>query len=431
MSFLQPKIIPRGYIATTGNKTTPRKRLNSVSEISLKPSLPNLPRPYVKRAIIDPFEQHYVTPFIHMFDEEEAEEAEKNEQNKLIADEQKSKLKQIAEAAASSEIGRRIVYGARRTFEHPVQSLYDLVTLPADVIHALEGKINTDNEIGRVLLQAEEEERNAVDQNEKDKAIRQTLDDISTFVKKTGGLPTWGVRKLKKLKQKYFADDDVDVSSDLQAWNQEEKDQLVREPTQQLQGFLTSKYQQKGYMERMEATKSLQSLLKSRKVEKEYEQQQETAKKLLDSLHEALLRTQEAEKEYESKRGLKRLSPHDDGEVSSQPVLKKSHLAETNLAEPNLEENKKDIRDFLHQDDVPENVSPQMHTKLLLYLANKKGYKPFFVYKDKYNSASDGVYAYNPETKALVVYPGILNFYDYQRKRWTALPDLNEGFFYL
>ena len=98
MSFLQPKIIPRGYIATTSNRTTPQKRLNSISEISLKPALPNLPRPYVKRANIDPFEQHYVTPFIRMFDEEEAEKAK----NRTLTDEQKAAAKYSMNSAVAA-----------------------------------------------------------------------------------------------------------------------------------------------------------------------------------------------------------------------------------------------------------------------------------------------------------------------------------------
>lgn len=350
MSFLQPKIIPRGYIASTSNRTTPRKRLSSVSEISLKPALPTLPRPYVKRANIDPFEQHYVTPFLRMFDEEEAE----NAKNRLITDEQKSTLRLLAEAAASSELGRRIVYGARRTYEHPVESLYDLVTLPADIVHALETKINTGNETGRAikLLQTEEEqEENANYQDEKDKEIRQTVDDISTFVRRTGGLPTWGIRKLKQLKKKYFDEDDVDVSSDLQAWNKEEEEErrLQREAaSQQMQGLITSNFQQKGYKERMDATKSLQSLLKAQKVQKEQERQQEATKAL-----QGLLRGVNPQHEFEKinassqqLQGLLALKKQQKEDKARQEVVEdmQGSLQQPIVQQKQLEKDKKKIK---------------------------------------------------------------------------------------
>ncbi len=300
MSFLQQKIIPRGYIAA------PPKRLNSISEIGLKPALPNLPRPYVKRANIDPFEQHYVTPFIRMFDEEEAEKAK----NKAKTDEQK--------AAAKYSIGNRIANAT----DNPLETLYNLVTLPTEITHALERKINTGNETARelkVIAAEDEDEENANYQDEKDKEIRQTVDEISTFVRRTGGLPKWGIRKLQAIKEKYFPTD-VDVSSDLQAWNKEEEERrLQREAaSQQMQGLITSKFQQKGYKERMDATKSVQSLLKAQEVQKEQERQQEATKALQGLLlgnktqHEfkdenasaqqlqGLLETKKQQKEYEA-----------------------------------------------------------------------------------------------------------------------------------
>ena len=471
MSFLRPKIIPRGFIATTSNRTTPRKRLSSVSEISLKPALPTLPRPYVKRANIDPFEQHYVTPFLRMFDEEEAE----NAKNRLITDEQKSTLKILAEAAASSELGRRIVYGARRTSEQPVESLYDLVTLPADIAHALETKINTGNETGR-LLQTEE---NAIEQNEKDKEIRQTVDDISTFVRRTGGLPTWGIRKLKQLKKKYFDDDDVDVSSNIQAWNKEEERLQQETATQQLQGLLTSKYQQKGYKERMEATKSLQSLLKAQEVQKEQEKQQEAAEALQGLLRgdkiqqefedtnastqqlQGLLVSKKQQDEYKAKQKaleemqgifrqpleeakhleevikksrrprpnpLKRPTSYDDDLFEHPPALKKSRFDTSDVFETrprfnlDLDQIRQDVRKFFtvyQKNPDPKRIPDEMHATLEIYLNNKKTRAPTIMYEDPLLSINDGYYQYNPKTKELVVMPAI---------RDTALWNPPKGF---
>lgn len=407
MSFLQPKIIPRGYIATNSNKTIPGKRLNSVSEISLKPALPNLPRPYVKRANIDPFEQHYVTPLLRMIDEEEAE----NAKNKLISDEQKSTLKQLADAAASSEIGRRIVYSAQRTFTQPLESLYDLVTLPADVVHWLDSKTNTGNESGRLLKALQEEEEGIIDpyeiqvltgDEEEDKEIRQTLDDISTFVRKTGGLPTWGIRKLKMLKKKFFGDDDVDVSSDLQAWNEEEeKEEKKNHAARQLQGLLTSKYQQKGYKERMDATKTLQSLLKAQEVQKEQERLQEATNEL-----QTLLRG----KKRSLLRGEKRSLPLDDndGDDDIPPVVKKSRFDISNLDPKQII---RDVRTFFQDNPNPIRIPEEMHAKLEMYLKNRKRNPnlPSIVYRDSEEATKDGYYQYNPTSRKLIVFPGILD----------------------
>ena len=355
MSFLQPKIIPRGYIATTSNKTTPRKRLNSISEISLKPSLPNLLRPYVKRAKIDPFEQHYVTPFLRMFDEEEEENAIKQNENAI--------------------------------------------------------------------------EQNEKDK-EKDKEIRQTIDDISTFVRRAGGLPTWGVRKLRRLKKKYFPDDDVNVSSDLEAWNEEEKDRLERErATHQVQGLLTSMYQQKGYDERMDATENLQALLKAQK--------------------------QEVIKERKRPRRDDDDDDDDDDVVFEHPhppVLKKSRTRDVFTTAPsfNLDLNQieqqeqqsrnknsskwqitKDILKFLNDYEQlsqnPEDIPDEIHEKLSKYLMEKQRMSkeliryPTILYKSQNNPLADGYYIYNPTTRDLFVLPGTVG---------RIIP-ISDGYFYI
>ena len=400
MSFLQPKIIPRGYIATSGNKTIPRKRLNSVSEISLKPALPNLPRPYVKRATIDPFEQHYVTPFIRMFDEEEAEEAEKNEQNKLITDKQKSILKQIADAAtavaksrvgqiadaaaaaASSDVGRRIIYGVQRTFTQPLQTIYDFATLPADAVHAIRAAINTGNESASAIkLEAEQNrlEENTTEQNEQGKENGKVLT------------------------------------------SQEEEAAL-----RQLKGFITSMYQQKGYLKRMEETKTVQTLLKS--------QEEEAATiQFLDSL-------QKAEKKRENeRRKLKRPRDDDDDEalILEEPDLKKSHFDASYVFEPNLEKIRGDIGPFLHQKNLPlsgEVKDPEMHLKLLFHIADKFNRDvptPYFIWQDAENRLGYGVYAYNPIKRRLVVFPGVYSGYDRASKQWSFLPELSENYYFL
>ena len=361
MSFLQPKIIPRGYIATTNNKTIPRKRLNSISEISLQPALPNLPRPYVKRARIDPFEQHYVTPLLRMFDEEE--EAE-NEKNKLISDEQKSKLKEVLNDVHNSSIANSIRDSVKRTFLQPIDTLYDLVTLPADLVHALERTTNTDNDTAR-LLKAEEKDESIIGQNEKDKKIKQTIDDISRYINIFGGIPKRTIRRLNALKNEYF-DDDVDVSSDLQAWNKEEENEEKDHTARELQGLITSKFQQKGYKERMDATKSLQSLLRARKEQKER-----------DPLSQA------------------------QGLIKYANTYRKSKFIVSKIFQ--------DVRNFLKEnpEPKPEEITPEMHEKLLLYTK----YRPCFpnvqplVYRGE-ESYQDGFYKYYPETKRLRIMYG-------------------------
>lgn len=401
MSFLQQKIIPRGYIAA------PPKRLNSISEIGLKPALPNLPRPYVKRANIDPFEQHYVTPFIRMFDEEEAEKAK----NKAKTDEQK--------AAAKYSIGNRIANAT----DNPLETLYNLVTLPTEITHALERKINTGNETARelkVIAAEDEDEENANYQDEKDKVIRQTVDEISTFVRRTGGLPKWGIRKLQALKEKYFPTD-VDVSSDLQAWNKEEEERrLQREAaSQQMQGLITSKFQQKGYKERMDATESVQTLLKAQAVQKEQERQQEAAKALQELLLGIKTQQKAAEEEQRTlqqpivqqkpkKRLVARRQPveksmdkedeeeekvtatkrkrkwYDDDHSVREFREKKPHVDVNEASEQppsfnlDLKQNEQDVRDFLNPELNPKayrrKFEPDklMQAQLMIYLRNRK-----------------------------------------------------------
>lgn len=383
MSFLQPKIIPRGYIAT------PRKRLNSISEIGLKPALPNLPRPYVKRANIDPFEQHYVTPFIRMFDEEEAEKAK----NRTLTEEQK--------AAAKYSIGNRIANAT----DHPLETLYNLVTLPTEITHALERKINTGNETARelkVIAAEDEDEENANYQDEKDKEISQIVDEISTFVRRTGGLPKWGIRKLQALKNKYFGgDDDVDVSSNLQAWNAEEERLQQEKALQQMQAQINSMFQQRGYEKRMDATKSVQALFKARAVQKEQERQQEATEALQGLLHgvnpqrefvakndstqqlQGLLASKKQQKEYEAVQkaaeNMQRLILARPKKVEKQRMKRLREIEEEREEKEEIERNKKWHDEMEEYPGIPKKRPPKdgMHPPPVLKKSRLVASDPF------------------------------------------------------
>lgn len=262
MSFLNREVVSRGYIAT------PHKRLNSISDISIAPSTKK-PK-YVQRQHVNPFEKYYVSPFLRMMRKEEEDE-------EVDPIEQKSKLRQLAEAATNSEIGKKIIETARKAYEHPIDTLYNVVTLPADAIQMLDRKINSgSNDVAKILKSLEETGKmppvkdgeyiivadpndDDDDKEEEEEKERSYLYDI---VSKLGAIPAWASDQVKKLVQNWY------------------DKQQIASATQELQGLLTSKYVQKGYKERMESTKALQSLLKAEQVQKEQEKQKQSTEEL-------------------------------------------------------------------------------------------------------------------------------------------------------
>lgn len=364
MSFLEREIIQKGYIAK------PKKRLNSVSDINIEPVAKRV-KIQPKRALVNPFEQHYVTPFLRMFDEEEEENKEKLQKQKSILKTLAESIKNSALAqkivktarnayehpatqkvieltqrmyehpidtlqevndalanttvgkaveAGINETGRRIDYGFTRTIEHPLDTVYDFITLPADAIHAVIRNVSDEKtyepksllqygvdaastgvknivtpvndaleELRIRAVNSREREQEMIEMEERrrdmaQKEIEKTLRAINTYTQRVGGLPRWTVRRLRNLKKKWVDDVDnmVDVSSEIQSWNEDEarRHQEAVEATQNLQGLWTSTYQQKGYKERMDATKTLQALLKSQQVQKDLEKQQEATKQI-------------------------------------------------------------------------------------------------------------------------------------------------------
>ena len=270
MSFLQREIIPTGYIAIQP------KRLNSVSSIAISPSTVNNtpPQPPVKRAIINPFEQLYVTPFLKMFDaEEREEEAQKQQQQQQQQKEYKSTYDLVLNDLMNSKIGKRLLYGLDRTFNHTAESFVDLVTLPAKMFpqNSTETAKFLKTEIARDDELIPTSSTTDVDENPANTLSNERAEKIRNFGLKTAGLPTTFIRQLSRRIKK--DSDDVDVSSFLQGLNQEEENERLlqsknktNEASQQIQGLIRSKNVEKGYKERMDATKFIQAQIRQKNI---------------------------------------------------------------------------------------------------------------------------------------------------------------------
>lgn len=426
MSFLNRVIIKRGYLGT------PHKRLNSISDISIEPIAKK--SRIVYRTDVNPFEQHYVTPLLRMIEAEEREAEERQEEeakNKLITDEQKSTLKRIAEAAASSNIGKRYMYAVRRTQEQPLDSLYDLVTLPADIINAVDTKFKSDNETGRLLKQLQQRDDSVrasidellddqnTDDSQDDTEVRTILNSMREYISSVGKIPAWTIRQLRRLKNKYSRNDSSDM---LQDENRHEDD--ATKDIQNMQALYRSKYQEDGYKKRMDATKSLQALLKSQEVQKEYERQQKAAETSQGFLISKKQRKQDEEEKQDE--AVKYVQAALD-KIHSNRLQKPTKIAQTLLVskkQRDLYRIERDIAEFLKRHPDPRDLPlpDYIQEAVELFLKNKKTPDPTFPFNHPIEALS-GYYEYDPKNKRI--------FPIYTARHYKSYIPPGEGFVWL
>ena len=274
MSFLKREFIPRGYIAHQ-----PKKRLNSISNISIQPSK--------RRELVNPFKLRYEDPYLKIINEEEEAEAEEKQNSP-------STMRKILKGLASA-----------------AQSTVNFLTLPARMVSPLDTQFNSAINNGETptgkLIQSEEEQKSKLDDDDDNDVDDTSLRATQYLYQKASDAGATTLKSLKRLKGRWYGtakrreraqkqkDDEIVSAEDILRIEEEENErqQLQREQrAQELQAILRGEFVEKDYQQKMEQTKNLQALLRSHQQQNQFSSTQ----KATTATQEAIQASDEAQK---------------------------------------------------------------------------------------------------------------------------------------